>query len=206
MRILITTVILLCSTTALHSQEEPDKKVREGFYLRFNTGSGLLSAREKIFETELIASGTAGNFTMAIGRSIAPNTFLIVDMFGSVVLNPSVELEGLAVGRIDDIEMSFANIGVGITRYIMPANFYIACGVGLATAKLTSDDTSIETELGWGVNAIVGKEWWVSPAWSLGISGQFSYLVVPDEDDDLDVTFDLKTRCISVLFSASYNK
>ncbi len=200
MRAFIVTLFLLCSTAEGYGQ------TRDGFYLRLNSGLGNLRASEKAIEDEFTLTGVSGISSIAVGHSVATNSFINVDVFAGVVLDPSLDFNRAALGRLTDAEMSVAGIGVGITHYFMPANFYIAGSLGLATAELSYANTTIETDSGWGINAVIGKEWWVSKSWSLGLSGQYFYVVVPDKSINSNATFDLKARSFGILLSASFNK
>jgi hypothetical protein len=58
----------------------------------------------------------------------------------------------------------------------MPANVYMTGSAGVG--KLSTDGGS--TDPGLVFNASLGKEWWVSPKWGLGLAGGFQYHSIPD--------------------------
>lgn len=79
--------------------------------------------------------------------------------------------------------------GGGATYYLMPHNLFWSASWGMSGSY---DDTSV---VGWGAAHLVGKEWWVSSNWSLGVAGQFLYADHGDEE----------AASLGVLFSATYN-
>ena len=52
---------------------------------------------------------------------------------------------------------------------------------------------------------MVGKEWWVSNNWGLGVAGQLNYTVAPDMQEGTKEEFDLKTTSIGIHFTATFN-
>jgi hypothetical protein len=50
---------------------------------------------------------------------------------------------------------------------------------------------------------MVGKEWWVSSDWGIGVAGRFHFASMGDTVGVYDTR--LRTSVLSLLFSASYN-
>jgi hypothetical protein len=48
---------------------------------------------------------------------------------------------------------------------------------------------------------MVGKEWWVTPDWGIGIAGQFHIAAMHDPTVDAQ----MRANVFSLLFSATYN-
>jgi hypothetical protein len=106
---------------------------------------------------------------------------------------------------------TLAGIGGGLAYYLDPANVYFA-GSLLATSLQISDTTNGqnrtvgETDSGFGVELLVGKEWWVSDNWGIGAAAQFIYGAMQDKD-----TFNTSSPPtwsaaeLALLFSASFN-
>jgi hypothetical protein len=71
------------------------------------------------------------------------------------------------------------------------------------TASTTIDSTgTFESDNGLGAKVMLGKEWWVSENWGLGIGGQVFYA---NCDRGLNGSKDIKTLAYGLLFSATYN-
>jgi len=144
---------------------------------------------------------------IAIGSAVASNFILAADLFGATITGPTRTQDGKDVGTAsEDVTFDVSGIGVSATYYIMPSNMYVSAGAGMAMNTVELDGKAVgETGTGWGVNAMLGKEWWVSDNWGLGVAGQVIYASVPDEDKDNDKTYTVNTMAFGVLFSATYN-
>ena len=61
---------------------------------------------------------------------------------------------------------------------------------------------AVETDPGFGMDLLVGKEWWVSSSWGLGLAAQFIYGSAKDREPALErwTTFGG-----GLLFTATYN-
>jgi hypothetical protein len=109
-----------------------------------------------------------------------------------------------------DQDFGTAVVGGGMSYYFVPSNFYFSASIGLAVTAIgmqrRSDpiyaqeyDRESVTATGAGAMLAVGKEWWVSANWALGVAIQldFSYT----EGDDLTV----RQGSARALFSATFN-
>lgn len=212
--VLIIAMILLIYTvqSVSHGQvaptveagEEDTKHKHDGFYLRLTTGVGSTTSIEETEVGELSFSGMSGNTTLGIGYAVVENLIINLDIFASSVADPTVEIDGKDVGAVD-AEVTITNIGVGATYYIMPANVYLTGSIALATGSVGSGRVKVESETGYGINVAIGKEWWVSDNWGIGVAGQLFHTVLPDENLITGEVFDLKTTSIGILFSATFN-
>jgi len=83
-------------------------------------------------------------------------------------------------------ELAVGGVGLGVTYYLMPWNLFFTGSVGPATSVFvqhldtedgSKDRTKTEIGTGIGVKAQIGKEWWVSDNWALGVAiqGDFSH-------------------------------
>ena len=57
------------------------------------------------------------------------------------------------------------------------------------------------TDMGVGGSFLVGKEWWVSTNWGLGVAGMLRLASMKVTDSDARMT----ATAFSILFSATYN-
>lgn len=177
------------------------------FFMRLSGGFGFSNATfDEPSETTLSGFGGMGSFKF--GATIAPNVALGVDLFGLNMFEPSVTVNGDDLGSAEGTRASVGAIGLGGTFYIMPANLYIAAsaGVGLGTIEfrgrfgnvvVTSEEDS---RPGFAANVMIGKEWWVSRKWGIGLAGQ---LVFASLETDNDVG--LGVFGVGLLFSATMN-
>jgi len=175
----------------------------DGFFLRLSTGAGFSSSTEKIQGTEVGYEGGCGQGSFAIGYAVAPNFILNFDLFGNLVSDPTVTIDGTEVGEAEDVEVDTSGYGVGATYYFMPVNIYLAgsFGFGETTAKYKGNEST--TDPGYAANLMAGKEWWVSSDWGVGVAGQLVWASVPDKVGGK--TYTLNTTSFGALFTATYN-
>ena len=208
--VLIMTMVLLyglqnvCFGQAAIDVGNDSKHKHDGFYLRLATGGGGTAAVEEYAGNEFMISGESSNTTIGIGYALRENFIVNVDIFGSIMVDPELELNGEVIGDTD-AEVTFSNIGLGLTYYIMPSNFYLSGSFGFAMASIETDYATFDTDLGYGLNMMIGKEWWVSDNWGLGIAAHLFYSVIPDNDDYIEEETYLNTASIGILFSATFN-
>ena len=67
----------------------------------------------------------------------------------------------------------------------MPVNVFLGVSVGTTRLTMSSTQNSVVTQFaskfGFMVAPILGKEWWVSDNWGLGLAAQYTFSVVPDQ-------------------------
>jgi hypothetical protein len=174
----------------------------DGFFLRLTGGIGHSSTTEDISGTEVKMSGLATITNIGIGYAIVPNLIISGTIFGNTVSSPTVEVDGEELGDAN-AELQDTAMGVGVTYYFMPYNAFLSASVAAAFMTAKSYGQEIDTDTGWGVEAMVGKEWWVSDNWGIGAAAHVFFTSVPDEGDD--ETYHLDTLSLGVLFTATYN-
>ena len=152
------------------------------------------------------ANGMSSEFDIKLGGCIAPNTLLHATILG--VANGSeieAKRDGKKIGSTSDRSESMSMFGIGVTYYL-PQNVFFSGSIGLAAFNLqdnTDSDNEItgQTDSGLGVQLAVGKEWWVSDNWGLGVSAAFTYGAAEDKDD----MGDANAFGVNVMFSATFN-
>ena len=174
-----------------------------GFFLRLAGGVGSSNTTENVGGTELSMGGFAFFTNIGIGFTVVPNLIISGTLFRNVVSGPTVELDGQDIGDYD-AEIQDSAVGVGLTYYFMPYNAFVSASVAAAFMTVKIDGQEFETGTGWGVEALVGKEWWVSDNWGIGAAAHVFFSRVPDEG--VDETLDLDTLSLGVLFTATYNE
>ena len=121
-----------------------------------------------------------------------------------MLFEPQVTLDGNKVGTANNTTVVAYLVGPAITYYLMPANVYLTGAVGLSWLRLDNSDVneSARTDVGFGLNADIGKEWWVGDDWGLGVAGRFWFTHTSTSDSG--VSEDENTTGFAVLFSATY--
>lgn len=149
-------------------------------YLRLAVGPSWLHASWRVGTSAWAVSGLGPAVVMAIGWSVTPNLVVYGELTGNFANDPTRNVNGESK-TLTDYQAILAGIGPGATYYLAPSNLYFSAT--LAFSKLSSryngpsgseasgTDFTLFTDMGIGGAFTVGKEWWVSPNWGLGVAG-----------------------------------
>ena len=179
-----------------------ESQTHDGFFIRLAPGLGVSSSSEKISGDKFEFDGMSTAFNFAIGGAIAENLILQLDLSSSNISDPDVTLNGQDLGSLDG-DLSTSLVGIGLTYYF-PTNFYLSGAIGVAKSEIETNGQTGETDNGYGINLMIGKEWWVSDNWGIGVAGQLLYTSCPDKPVN-GVEGDVNTTSVGLLFSATYN-
>jgi hypothetical protein len=170
-----------------------------GIFVRLSAGiAGVNTSIDDGGEkTEFTEGGGAHN--LALGGIAWKNIALHATSFGWAVRDPLVEVDGVDQGRFNGTA-SLNALGGGVTWYIMPVNIYISGSAGFSWLSLTQNYTR-NSSVGIAFDLTVGKEWWVSDRWGLGVSVGLDGHSVPVEGIDGN----WEGGSFRVLFSATFN-
>ena len=121
----------------------------------------------------------------AIGSSFSDNLSWHFGFVGSGVRDPETPVWMRPHGGRDHLV-----VGFGLTFHLMPSNFYFSFVSGRAVhtvdrvhrgGNILPEDRAPEHVWdGYGFAASVGKEWWISDNWGLGIA--FQTLVIESSE------------------------
>jgi len=188
----------------------PGTHTHDGLFLRFTGGPGfgIYNGTGQVVTTDGVVvddpsnKGSQAGGSISLGGAIGENLILHGDIWGSVVSTDK---------KSNQLYQDFGTVvvGLGITYYWMPANIYVTGSIGMANSFLVlhdgiqtnnSEDLARDLTTGVGAAVMVGKEWWVSNNWALGVAlqGEFTYA----EDDNSNLIF--RHGGAKVLFSATY--
>ena len=175
-------LLLLLLPNLLYAQVE----THDGFFLRFDLGSGSGTLINEA--TDSGSQKHAGSDTLIniqLGWSWNENLVLHVGHSSSTANNTtrnfdSVEIYGVKNVPVESSEYEVNTTTLGISYYFMPLNFYISPEYrfdGKAETKSTVAE-SLSLRLndhykfgsGTGFGLTLGKEWWVSENWGLGLA------------------------------------
>jgi hypothetical protein len=171
-------------------------------------GPGLTSARASSGPTNVKLSGGGVGFRAAVGGAILENLILFGELVLDSALSPDLEVGGMLTGTFNDGSADIGGVGGGAAYYIMPINVYLAAA--LVASRFTLHDSGNgqvgATHLGLGFDFTVGKEWFVSDNWGLGIAGQ---LLLASMKDKVELPGAgrpyWKGVGLSIAFSATFN-
>lgn len=174
----------------------------DGFYLRALIGPGYLHNSANINGYTSTESGVGLTMGIAIGGVVAPNLIVYGEFLATTVSDPQYD-DGAVSGTENGVTATFAGVGPGIAYYL-DQNLYLSGTLLFSRVSYSYDDTSYAddaTDLGIGLGLTIGKEWWVSHDWGLGVSGQFLMASMKLKYYDTRLT----SVGIALLFSATYN-
>ncbi|MBS2025984.1 MAG: hypothetical protein JST92_26595, partial [Deltaproteobacteria bacterium] len=93
-------------------------------------------------------------------------------------------------------------IGPEITLY-SDANVYFSAMAGISRLIVTVESKDSHSDIGFASKFAVGKEWWVSRSWGLGVCGHLTFSANPDGTASNDPT--IFSWVLGVSFSATFN-
>lgn len=197
------------SDQALASNPALDSTVHRhvGFYIRPDLGIGYLSGSEDGNGASGSISGLAGLGGLAIGGAITENNILAFHIIDAVVPDPSVSLTVNGVtrsGTANNSTVTMWGAGAEYTVYYMPSNIYTSGTIALTKMRVSVNNSTTDTNWGLGGRISLGKEWWVSDHWGLGIVGHIGYNSNGDPAPN-GTTYTLSTWTGGLAFSATYN-
>jgi hypothetical protein len=185
----------------------PGSHMHDGFYLSLSLGPSFLSASTGSVKIQ----GGGAAFGMAMGGALTRNVILYGLVRMTTASDPEI-IDNGAFGAANGVTMYLVGLGGGIAYYL-DSNVYVS-GSLLATSLSIDDDqtseTLVESQTGLGGDLTVGKEWWASDNWGLGVAAQLTFASVKDNaSSERAITstpnVDLSVTSFAVLFSATFN-
>lgn len=193
--------------------------------MRLSAGGGYLGAYDEDSPGAPTFHGGAGSFAFAIGGAVSENLILYGEGLGQQVDTGELKLSyDRRSGSSRDVtgSMGLYGGGPGFAYYFMPYNTFVS-GTLMFTRLVwseddlgndNSDDDNVHSQPGVGLSLSVGKEWWVSSNWGLGVAARLNYSSNEQAADDRldrfgdatpagDRRFD--TWGISLALSATFN-
>jgi hypothetical protein len=171
----------------------------QGFYFAAETGIGVMTAfgSGPLGSASITGVGSVGDF--AIGGSVAPGLVLggmarewttsgtfkggpVITASTTYVLNGKPTPTTMTLSG--NAHAMAAEIAAFLDWYPNPENgWHIGAAVGLGAMTMTDDAGTRSTGGGLAGSVFGGYQWWLGPAWSLGISGVFSIANAGHLDD-----------------------
>jgi hypothetical protein len=193
-------ILFLCLAAAAGAEAGEPRRHDGGFFLRIAPGVGF--ARTNIDEAgdELEFRGLSGAADIAIGWMVRPNLALHATLGGWTLDDPTVRFNGQEED-VQDMSLFLFGYGGGFTWYFGDSNVYLTAWGAAAELDFELDGTTETSDTGYALGLGVGKEWWVSDRWGLGVSLSAGYHAVPPGDAESR----FKGPSFAVSFSATLN-
>jgi hypothetical protein len=195
-----TIVALALFTSTLAAAQGGPAHRHLGFYLRLDAGLGGFDS--ELNTQDQSVHGGAGSFGVAIGGALTENLILAGHLFGLGSSNPDVTVGGASF-TTSRTTVGLGGAGAELTYYFMPINLYLSGTLGFTRLYTTIDGNDSQSQLGAALELAVGKEWWVSPHWGLGVAGQLYLSGNKDNTSASSPTWG--TGAFVIAFSATYN-
>ncbi len=190
---------LVAMSTSASAQDRPH--THDGFFLRLAGGPGYSRSTVKYQGADLETTGGGAALSVAIGGSVVEDLAIHAELFGVSAVAPTVSQNGTRIGSGSrEDSLSSVGIGAGLTYYFSPTNLYLSAAFGMGRVALRANGDEVHSDTGIGLDFLLGKEWWVSENWGLGLAGQLIFTSVPSSGDT-----DFHTVGLGLLLSASYN-
>ena len=178
-----------------------------GFALRLELGYAYDSMSTDVpgFGSLKLSGGGAG-FAVAVGGAISENFILGFQAWDGIASKPTVELSGVGSGTASG-NAGVVGYGVLLNWYLAPSNVYLYATPSATRLTVTNESggtTSTATsEWGFGLRLGIGKEWWVSDHWGVGVTAWYGYSSNKDSSASGAPTW--TTNAFGINFSATYN-
>jgi len=189
---------------AMEAPQEPGVEAHDGFMLRMTLGFGGGSAEYELAGSRYESSGPATSFSLDVGGALSENFVLHGRLSEVAMEEPALSIDGEEIATFDNGRVVSFLFGPALTYYFMPINLYATVAIGISVG--TGDDGERTTEgsdVGWGLNLDVGKEWWIGEQWGLGVAMRLFVSSAPEQTYSADGV-DVDTRALTVLLSATY--
>jgi hypothetical protein len=192
-----------------------DARVHDKLYLRLYAGVAYFSASEMVgvvgcpgcVEQQYVNhAGLGVTYGGAVGWAVVRNLILYFELMGTSV--PSAETTATVYWREGPTGIDQLAFGPGLAYYLNPPNLYLASTLTFPKARLADQQGNMD--LGIGVNVTVGKEWWLSANWGIGMALQAHFASMANSGCCGSFYFNaevprLNTRTLALLLSATYN-
>lgn len=153
----------------------------------------------RLFDEQLSLQGAGPELNVRLGGTPVTNFVVFGEVSVQLAPSPTAELGGQSYETNDSTQLSFNTIGPGVAYYFGPSSFFVSGTLGLAAAELDAGGHRA-TANGFGFRLGVGKEWWVSDQWGIGLAANYSQASVTD-----DVDAEFTSRAFGLSFSATYH-
>lgn len=189
-----------------NARENKTKVIGEhqGFYLSMALGPNFMNVTsESNYSGNVEFSGVGALFDLKLGGSVAQNLILHATLTSSVLSSPKITSNGMSQNSSNKVSLGEAFIGAGLSYY-SPANILISGSLGMANFSLIDEeeDLDISTDRGFGFQLKVGKEWWVSHNWGLGVALTYNHTGLTNKPGG-GVEEVLKSNNFGIVFNAS---
>lgn len=172
----------------LKAQEEVQRPrgyhQHKGFYLSMSGGpswGNMMDYERASTPYTINFKGSGDLFDLKIGWAVKENLILHLtgisySMPGPTVIT-TVNNNSTTTKTSSSYNIGEAFDGIGMTYYLMPSNVFLSGSLGLGQFVVSGNENSLgngKTNAGFSMQLKLGKEWWVSKNWGLGVGLAYS--------------------------------
>ena len=172
--------------------------------MRLQLGGGYRSASSGLGSNALQVSGAGFGGSILLGGAVSPNLFLYGEFLEELISGPTIEI-GQKKVVANRASTHLYGFGPGIA-YLMPRGIHFGGTLLIARMTVENDDQEVgATEIGYGLAARVGKDFWLTDHHALGIVGQFSFASMADKSTTTDKPPTFTATSFTLALSGTYN-
>ncbi len=173
------------SASAQPPAEVAGKHVHEDLFVHALLGPSFILATTTADGQDLSASGGGATLRLAAGWNVARGLVVFAEVFADVTVSPTFEAGDL-MDEPDDTAFGVSGVGAGLAYYL-GGNYYVSGSVDVVSLRLEYEEAgrtvTRESDEGLGGNITLGREFWVSDGWALGLAVQAFLGSVPGAND-----------------------
>jgi hypothetical protein len=186
----------------------PGAHTHDGLFLRFQVGAASASISAHALGNEAGYQGGGGSIAGALDWAVSSHVVvygegIVVGAAGPVGVN----LNGMSTAQSVP-ETNIYGYGGGASYYF-GSNVFVGAALLLATVELDDANGNARdgSKTGLAVDFNLGKEWWVSNNWALGLNGRAVLGAMSGKEVNtiLDAVPSWTASAFSLEFSATYN-
>ena len=205
--------LIMAALTSLSAQ---DAKVaihqHKGFYLSLGAGPVFGKVTDDVSGSggsySLDMSGTGAVFDFKIGGAIKENLILHATIISNTMAGPTItSSNSSSIKANDNLNVGEAMFGAGLTYYLMPVNVFFSGSLGIGNFSImdnTNSANNVSTQRGFSMQLKVGKEWWVSKKWGLGVGFTYGKTSLTNEPGG-GISEKMNSNRFGIVFNASLN-
>ena len=181
-----------------------DAHTHHGVFLRALIGPAGFDMSNSTGGNSVSVQGGGGGFGLAIGGAISRSLVIYGEVFDDVAVGPSITENGQNLGTAgSNTSAGVIGFGPGLA-YFFPSDLYLSATFAASQISIEQNNQQIgKSGTGFGISAMIGKQWWVSDGWGLGIAAQFFGGSIPDSSSSNSSTW--ATGGAMLAFSATYH-
>jgi hypothetical protein len=201
----------LTAQTVLFKNEPPHSygyHKHDGFYLSMCYGAVFGNILDEYNSTSMDMSGMGSLLDLKIGGAIRENLILHATIISQVIAGPTITIPGEGTAKApSNFVASEVMFGVGLTYYVMPSNMFFSGTLGYGNFGIMDSENSgndVTTEKGLSIQLKIGKEWWISKNWGLGVAFTYGKTMVTNTPN-MGPVEQLESNRFGLLFNTTYN-